>query len=296
VKLREFPLQSADLDLIREAMAGLARSEDVVILKRGATQIPKERWIELLEHDVGLVPDRRHFTPKWAADDAKRLEGAFSEAAAGRGSVEALLREKQRSASGKDPEMTPADWWEISYQPDKATAYAYSNTRQPLHTDNAWFADPAEINFFIMQKQAVQGGEQTVYPLSRLIDDLSTEEPTLFRDLTSVRVTIKKGENDYFNQTPVIQLSGEPRVYWNFYRTERPTAEISRMCDAFFAFLEKKESTASVEKIRCDSGDCLSFNDLRMLHGRTAFVATKARDRVLLHSMWKLPPGSAAAA
>lgn len=285
--LRELKFRAGELGRLREALLSLRSSEDVLLLRQGAVEVPKEKWIDLIEAQVGLIADRRHFTPKWAAEDAVRMAREQAEARA--------LHVASGSAAGapsptsQDPQMAPADWWEISYQPDKATAYAYSNTRQPLHTDNAWFADPAEINFFIMQKQAVTGGEQTIYPLSRLIEDLSREEPALLSDLTSVVVTIKKGDNDYFNRTPIIARGAEDRIYWNFYRTEKPTVEIGAMCDAFFKYLERKEGTASVEKIRCESGDCLSFNDLKMLHGRTAFAAAAPRDRVFLHSMWKLP-------
>jgi alpha-ketoglutarate-dependent taurine dioxygenase len=279
--LRELEIDGMDLDAIGEALLSLRDSEDVLVVKRGGLKIPKEEWIRLLENRFGLIADRRHFTPKWAADDAKRMERELAEGRASGGSTAAQVAEKER-------QMAPADWWEISYQPDKAQAYAYSKTRQPLHTDNAWFADPAEINFFIMRKQAVAGGEQTIYPLSRLIEDLSREDPGLFRDLTSVPVTIRKGDNDYYNRTPIIALANTPRVYWNYYRTEKPTPEINAMCEAFFGYLEGKEATPSVEKIRCATGDCLSFNDLKMLHGRTAFVANEPRDRVLLHSMWKL--------
>lgn len=285
--LREFKFKAADLDMLRQALLSLRDSEDVIVLRQGASQVSKEEWIPLIERKIGLVADRRHFTPKWAADDAKRMALEQAQATAlrmapGNGG-------QSTTVAATDPQMAPADWWEISYQPDKALAYAYSNTRQPLHTDNAWFVDPAEINFFIMQKQAVTGGEQTIYPLSRLIDDLRADSPELLSDLASVVVTIKKGDNDYFNRTPIISMADEKRIYWNFYRTEKPTAEIAAMCDAFFKYLERREGTSSVEKIRCESGDCLSFNDLKMLHGRTAFAATAPGDRVFLHSMWKLP-------
>ena len=292
--VRRFEIEQIDVGSLRSVLHGLRGSEDVIVIGRGGRKFPKEFWIELLERQFGLIADRRHFTPKWAADDAKRMERELIGAHAAAGATRASAA--QEGGSSAVPQMAPADWWEISYQPDKAQAYAYSKTRQPLHTDNAWFADPAEINFFIMQKQAREGGHQTIYPLSRLIEDLSTEEPALFADLSTVPVTIRKGDNDYFNRTPIIALGEEPRVYWNFYRTEKPSPAIKEMCDAFFAYLERKESTSSVEQVRCESGDCLSFNDLKMLHGRTAFSATEPRDRVLLHSMWKLPPLQPAAA
>ena len=249
--MREIGMQAASPDEIRDAILALRTREEVVVFRGGPARLTRERWKEILEAGCSLGHDRRHY-----------------------------------DAAGN---LARADWWEISYQPDKATSYAYSNTRQPLHTDNAWFADPAELNFFLMERQASSGGEQTLYRVSRLIDDLSREQPALFRDLCATTVTIKKGDGEYFNRTSIIVLDGGPKVYWNFYRTEKPTREIRSMCEAFFRYLEEKEASPSVERLRCESGDAFCFNDLRMLHGRTAFAATKPFERVLLQSMWRLP-------
>lgn len=183
-------------------------------------------------------------------------------------------------------EHTP--WWEISYQPDKQTVYAHSNTRHPLHNDNSWFADPAEINFFIIQKQAIAGGSQSIYYLDRLMSDLAADDPSLFSDLTTVEVTIQKGAGEYFNRTPIIKLNPEPNIFWNYYRTDKTDPAIKNMCDAFFNYLEKREKTSSVEFIQCNTGDCLCFHDQKVLHGRTAFTATQPYERVLFQSMWKI--------
>lgn len=249
--MREIDIQSANLEDIRESIYALRDAEEVLVFLGGATRYSQQKWLEILRGDCQLTADRRQY------NYAEQLE------------------------------LT--DWWEISYQPDKASSYAYSNTRQPLHNDNAWFSDPADINFFIMEKQAVSGGEQTIYPLSRLIEDLSNEQPALYRDLCQVPVIIKKGDGQYFNNTTVIVPGKNPQVFWNYYRTEKPTPDIQSMCDAFFQFLEQKEFSASVERRRSETGDCICFNDQRILHGRAAFVATKPYDRILLQSMWRLP-------
>lgn len=178
-------------------------------------------------------------------------------------------------------------WWEISNQPDKASSYAFSTTTQPLHCDNAWFSDPAEINFFIMEKQAIEGGAQTLYRLEDLMEDLKQDAPELLRKLTTVPVVIQKGNTDLANHTTIIQAGDNPRVFWNYYRTHRDTPEISEMCEQFFQWLKKQEKTDRVKTVRMDSGDCFFFNDQKMLHGRTAFKAEQPRERVLLQSMWK---------
>lgn len=249
--MREISIQTESLNEIRDAILALRDSEEVLVFRSGALKFSRDHWKDILKANCFLTHDQRHYD----------FIG----------------------------ELKIADWWEISYQPDKASSYAYSNTRQPLHTDNAWFSDPAEINFFFVERQALAGGEQTIYPLSRLIEDLSAEEPALFRDLCGTTVVIKKGDGRYFNRTPIIVLGDCSNVFWNYYRTEKPMAEIQCMCDAFFQYLEKKELTSSVERLRCESGDCFCFNDLKMLHGRTAFAATSPLERILLQSMWRLP-------
>lgn len=293
--LREIRISADAPGELRKAIHSLKNSGDVLVLRGGAAKLSKEDWARILETKCELFLDRRHFLPKWAADDAHARWEHERSGATGPAPEAARKTGVGDKGAGAAAQMAPADWWEVSYQPDKASAYAYSNTRQPLHTDNAWFADPAEINFFIMQKQAKSGGEQTIYPLLRLIEDLSAEDPTLFSDLTNTVVIIKKGDNDYFNRTPIIVKGKDPRVFWNYYRTEKPTREIQSMCDAFFRYLEKKESTSSVERLRCETGDCFCFNDLKMVHGRTAFAATLPFERVLLQSMWRLPRSRPAA-
>jgi hypothetical protein len=237
---------------IKEAILGLETNEDAIVFRTSERYRPnRAEWAAFLRDDCRLELDMRHYS----------------------------IEEK----------IVPDYWWEISNQPDKANSYAYSTTPQPFHNDNAWFADPAEINFFVMEKQAVSGGEQLIYPVSRLIDDLQAIDPALLKDLTDTPVTIRKGGDDYQNVTPIITLADGGRVYWNYYRTVKTDPFVNALCERFFAFLKQQESSPSVYSVRCNSGDSLAFNDQRLLHARSAFVAHQPRDRVLYQSMWRLP-------
>jgi uncharacterized protein YerC len=252
----EIRLDDVELDQVAEAILALKDSDDALVIRTGAQRhLTRQDWSKLLRERCHLTLDARQYSYE-----------------------ENLVLEP---------------WWEISNQPDKATSYAYSTTPQPFHNDNAWFADPAEINFFVMEKQAVSGGEQLVYPVSRLLDDLQTLEPELFKDLVNTVVTIRKGGDDHQNVSPIITLDDGGRVYWNFYRTVKTDPAINAMCDRFFAFLKRQESSSSIYAVRCESGDSLAFNDQRLLHARNAFVAHEPRDRVLYQSMWRLPRGNA---
>jgi hypothetical protein len=166
-------------------------------------------------------------------------------------------------------------------------SYAHSNTAQPFHSDNAWFQNGADINFFLMVKQAKEGGQQIFYPISRLLEDLNSKEPQLLHDLQNIQVCIKKGNTSLENNTTILRKKKDSfNIYWNYYRTQKSSPDIQRMCESFFQFLSHQEQTNSVIEVKCNSGDCFAFNDSLLLHGRKAFTATKSRDRILFQSMW----------
>jgi hypothetical protein len=240
---------------LAKAIPAITDTENVLLIHNGDKLFNLDGWREFLGSDCGMQLDKRQFN--------------------------------------FDQQLEWVDWWEISYQPERAISYAYSNTRQPLHTDNAWFSDPAELNFFVMQKQAVEGGEGTFYRLSRLIEDLQKDDPALLADLTTMKVTIKKGEEEYENHTEIIKLEPEPRIFWNYYRTKKQDPAVDKLCEAFFKYLEKKEATPSVEVIRAQTGDCFCWHDQKLLHGRLAFTAVKPKDRMVFQSMWRVPESAA---
>jgi hypothetical protein len=229
----------------------LRGSELPVVFRNGLSTMTMEEWRCFLKNTCNFVEDKRHF-----------------------------------DVNG---ELNNRDWWEISYQPDKASSYAHSNTLQPLHTDNAWFQNPSEINFFVMWKQATSGGAQLILPLTRLLEALSNEQPTLLNDLASIPVVIKKGDGLYENKTTIITLGERPRIYWNFYRTIKSSTQVTDMCNAFFTYLESILTSNIVEKLYCETGDCFAFNDTFLLHGRDSFTAKYHKERVLYQSMWKFP-------
>ena len=232
---------------LAEKLLSSLLKEEVFVIENGINLYDQNGWLDFLENECNLQIDRRHFPS----------------------------------------DLTYSDWWEVSYQPNKATAYAYSKTKQPLHTDNAWYSDPPEVNFFIMKKQAVKGGELTIYPVSRLISDLQNDDSNLLDQLLTTKVRFSKGGDENYYETTIITLESEPKVIWNYYRFDRNNKKIEEMCEAFFDFLKNKENTNSVEQFCANTGDCFCLNDQKFLHGRNAFEAEKDYDRILLVSLWK---------
>jgi hypothetical protein len=201
-----------------------------------------------------------------------------------------FLRNDNRQFDATTKEFFTATWWQITNVSSKSKAYAHSTGPQPLHSDNAWFSDPAEINIFIMKQQAAKGGEQIIYPLKKLLRDLESEDPQLYCLLTTIPVVIKKGNTSHSNYTTIIKFDGNvPKIFWNYYRVQRTTGQIESMIDRFYDFLAKKVSTCSdsLEYVHLESGDALIMNDITNLHGRTSFAASRDNERLLLQSMWK---------
>jgi alpha-ketoglutarate-dependent taurine dioxygenase len=178
-------------------------------------------------------------------------------------------------------------FWEITYDPSSSKTYAHSKERQPLHTDNSWFSDPAELSFFIMDTRSPAGGESTYYTLHQIIEDLEKSDKALLHKLSTVEVTIQKTKEEQGNRTRIIDLE-KGLINWNFYRVEKSNDTITEMCNDFFQFLERQEKAGCVPCHLFDTGDCYIVPDQKMLHGRKDFIATKKGDRRLLHSQWKL--------
>jgi len=248
----ELNKQETALSNIGELVLLLGKEESPLILRNACDEdFSENEWFDYLENQCKMLPDLRHIS----------FEG----------------------------DITQQRWWEISNQVDKSTSYAHSTTAQPFHTDNAWFSKGPEVNFFIMKRQASNGGENLFYPISRIIDDLERQNPSLLNDLSETEVTISKGNHDVVHKTPIIITEGSGKIFWNFYRTDKSDPFIHDMCQRFFSYLSDQEEKSSVIEVKCETNDAFLFNDQKLLHARRGFKASQNRERVLLQSMWYLP-------
>lgn len=178
-------------------------------------------------------------------------------------------------------------WFEITNKLERSNLYTHSTTRQPFHTDNAWFSSPPEINIFVMLRQAKIGGEQVFLEVKDLIKDLTLRRPKLLQELVETPVIISKGTKEITtNYTSIIKLDSTPRIYWNYYRTQRSNPQVEHLIEQFFAYLEEIWSTSLVTKVKMQPGDVLIFNDSKSLHGRESFQATYDGERSLLQAMF----------
>ena len=247
-------ISDSDLKLL---VLGLEESDTPLLLRNGLARMDQEDWFNFLETQCLLRSDKRHpvgRADRWRLNDKYKIK-------------------YQR-------------WGEISYQPDKAMAYAFSKTRQPLHTDNAFLRNGPSLNFNVMVKQACRGGSTTIYAVRRVIRALEAQAPALLNRLLTYEISVQKGDNEPPNVTQALTRNNGGEASWNYYRTVKDRPKIAKMAEDFFRFLDDCEEQKLVDLVHLNTGDCLAWNDNKILHGRTAFEATKPFDRILRQSMW----------
>jgi alpha-ketoglutarate-dependent taurine dioxygenase len=109
-------------------------------------------------------------------------------------------------------------WIEVRYDadiPDDA-AYRFSKNAQPLHTDESYLSDPAEVMFMHCLVQAPAGGETTFVDADALWQALQERRPDLAARLLGQRVRFAKAGD--FRHLPIIaQTPAGLRLNWNYH-------------------------------------------------------------------------------
>tara|TARA_R100001079_G_scaffold49605_2_gene25242 strand:- start:2396 stop:3175 length:780 start_codon:yes stop_codon:yes gene_type:complete len=167
---------------------------------------------------------------------------------------------------------------DIKYNPEIYHYFA-SNTRQPLHTDYAYYHEtesPDWLMLYCMQPSEY-GGKTHLLSTESLISILKKYNPKLLEDI-KVDVTWKYNgkDGDKIHKKPI--LEGH-KINWNYWqiKEELNTPEVMKIREEFFTFLEK----VIVDGCMYDfskiwkPGDCIIFNDKFTLHGRDAFLGQR---------------------
>jgi len=183
--------------------------------------------------------------------------------------------------------QTGERWLEIRYDaaiPDMA-AFRHSKNAQPLHTDESYITDPADIMLFYCVNRAPVGGATIFIDSDALLAALTAENPALLERLTTTPVRYEKGGEH--RTLPIISTDhdGDTRFNYNYYCVDpsqnQPAIDLNQ---DFFDFLEaKREDRALITEVALDPGESVAWWDDRVLHGRDAFEANATNDRFI----WK---------
>lgn len=213
---------------------------------------------------------------------------------------EEVIREIGQFASvGEDPSGREAEqksiWMDVRFDPRHHQSFRHFNSAQPLHTDGAYEEEYPGTAFFFCAQQARSGGATLFLDVADLISVLRKEEPSLHRDLTTLPVHFSKLGGAGKTCCILDEDEAGPRVNWNYYRVSPGQGpQIDRLREQFHAFLQTRfVDQNDLLPLRLETGDAAFFQDTRVLHGRHAYEAQVAGDRLI----WKCyfsPPRTAA--
>jgi alpha-ketoglutarate-dependent taurine dioxygenase len=237
-----------------------------------------EDYIDEIKHQLSQSKVVK-IVPRWHIPDLRSYYDNLAEA----------LGETLNIAEdfAKGGAQTGERWMEIRYDeavPDMA-AYRHSKNGQPLHTDESYIADPADVMVFYCVNRAPQGGATLFVDGVQLVNRMKDIAPELLANLTELKVTYEKAGQSRTEK--IIDLTDAERPQFNFnYYCISPHAseEEKRLNQEFFDFLETHVKGSYLEVgVDLNPGEGVLWWDHLVLHGRRPFEARKDNDRFI----WK---------
>jgi len=157
--------------------------------------------------------------------------------------------------------------------------YFASTTRQPLHTDYAYYEtseSPDWLMLYCMQPSDF-GGQTHLLSIKKLVYILDKYNPEL---LEKIKVDI----NWKYNGVDGDKIHTKPLydgqfINWNYWQIKEELNNKAAMDirQEFFDFLENVVVAGNIYDFSksWNTGDCIIFSDRRILHGRDAFLGDR---------------------
>lgn len=187
----------------------------------------------------------------------------------------------------KEGAQTHEKWLEIRYDHDipDMSAYRHSKNAQPLHTDESYINDPADIMLFYSVNKAIKGGATTFIDGPVLLKYMEENNPVLLDKLKNTNVRFKKAEEERTEKIIDIKENGMIHFNYNYYCIDRDESEENKALNKeFFDFLQGYVANSHmIEQVVLNPGEAVLWWDELVLHGRTSYEVVKTNDRFI----WK---------
>lgn len=165
-------------------------------------------------------------------------------------------------------------------KPDPSLYHFYaSNTRQPLHTDYAYYEEskaPEWLMLYCIQPSEF-GGKTHILTVDSLKKIMTKYNPELLNRI-EVEVNWRNVNLDEGGLHKKSLLNGD-LINWNYWqiKPENNSNDIIDIAKEFHEFLENKIVSGEIYDFSKSwkKGDCIIFNDKRVLHGRSAFLGDR---------------------
>lgn len=183
--------------------------------------------------------------------------------------------------------QTGEKWLEIRYDEDvpDLAAYRHSKNAQPLHTDESYISDPADIMMFYSINKAIKGGATTFIDGPVLVKYMKENAPELLEKLKTSPVRYKKAKQERTEKIIDIRENGDIHFNFNFYCIDKDETEENKVLNKdFFDFLQQYVAHSHmIERVVLNPGEAVLWWDESVLHGRTSYEVDKTNDRFI----WK---------
>ncbi|MFC4035695.1 TauD/TfdA family dioxygenase [Streptomyces polygonati] len=296
------------VESVVEGIGGGQRSVEVVWGPDGHRSAYAVEWLEANRPGGGDGGDRRseHGKELWrAADLAGRLPEARWEAYAGDPGVRArmleavlrvgfmLLRGVPERAGqvlavaetfGHVRETNYGKLFDVRVEPDPNNL-AFTSARITPHTDNPYRDPVPTLQLLHCLVNDAEGGESGLVDGFAAAAELRKEDPAAFDVLTRTPVpfVFRDAGTELRADRPLIDTDPLGRVREVRFNNRSigtlrlPAAELEAFYAAYRAFAELLLRPELQLDLRLAPGDCLLFDNTRLLHARTAFAQDGAR-------------------
>jgi len=162
---------------------------------------------------------------------------------------------------------------------------AFTSSRITPHTDNPYRDPVPTIQLLHCLQNAAVGGDSGLVDGFRAAALLRAEQPEAFAVLTSTPVPFQFADADtvLLAERPMIDVDGHGRIREVRFNNRSiqpmllPAEQIVAFYDAYRAFAELIDRPELCLNFRLQPGDCLIFDNVRLLHARTAYAESGAR-------------------
>ena len=166
---------------------------------------------------------------------------------------------------------------------------AFTGAAISPHTDNPYRDPVPTIQLLHCLSNDVDGGESGLVDGFRAAQILREDHPNFFDVLTSTPVTFAWGDesNELRAERPMIELDPVGRIRGVRFNNRslqtlwRDATHIAEYYDAYRCFARIVKRPELMMTFRLESGDCVAFDNTRVLHARTAFGESGAGRRHL---------------
>jgi gamma-butyrobetaine dioxygenase len=153
------------------------------------------------------------------------------------------------------------------------------------HTDNPYRDPVPTVQILHCHLSAADGGDTVLVDGFAAAAQLRAEDPGSFAVLTRTPVPFgyRDRGSDLRACQPLIELSADGRIRGirfnnrSLQALRRPPGEVAAFYAAYRRWAERLARPEQARTLRLSPGDCLIFDNTRVLHGRTGFTSTGDR-------------------